>query len=239
MEQKPTMGDTESLEDATEQPIEQSSPANEDISMDFEKNQVVAEPVIMVKKRRRCVKSCRKAVNKRSNPCSKRSLHHGFLSCAEVHDLIHRIGIDDPENSNSCIRAAMMRGAIRIRGNPEELDLVMCRDVSPYCGHFVDGTLRDLLLSSNSHQKNVLLKSATPVLKCKLCSNDKLKRGFASVVGFCEGKPFFLWGTRKKTHCVSCPGFGNCGFSSEAFLCGDCSRKKRDALGIVQQTANC
>ena len=74
-------------------------------------------------------------------PIKSRRRKEGFVSCQEIHEMLKKMGIDDPASTSSCVKAAIMKGHIKITGDPKELDMVILKGNNWLCTHDFIATL--------------------------------------------------------------------------------------------------
>ena len=79
------------------------------------------------KKAKVCMEDCVKGP-KSGCPIRMRKRREGHLSCVEVHELLVSMGVEDPLKTSKCVKAAIMKGYIKITGNPEEMEMVICEE---------------------------------------------------------------------------------------------------------------
>ena len=83
------------------------------------------------KKAKICIEDCVKGA--RSGCTIKmRRRKEGHLSCVEVHEMLVSMGVKDPSQTSKCVRAAIMKGHIKITGNPEEMEMIIFEDKCKY-----------------------------------------------------------------------------------------------------------
>ena len=78
-----------------------------------------------------CMEDCVKGA-KSGCPIKMRRRKDGHLSCAEIHEMLISMGIEDPLQTSKCVRAAIMKGHIKITGNPEEMEMIICEGECKY-----------------------------------------------------------------------------------------------------------
>ena len=171
-------------------------------------------------KKVKCVETCKAG---RKSGCPNRGCkgrEAGNLSCREVDRRLEALGVD-AKNASLCVKAAIMKGFIKITGEDmEELNQVVLSEPSGNnglctweCGHPLNATLGDLLkqpdYAGTDYESG--LEDATVV--CKVCKeNPEVEEGDEGrtyVSRICEGKPEFDSG-KSHNHCMKCPGFGMC-----------------------------
>ena len=67
------------------------------------------------------------------------------LTKTKVHKLLSEMGVEDPEDTSYCVKAAIAQGFIKLKGEPRELEMVVFRG-NGECGHEFSITLRELLV---------------------------------------------------------------------------------------------
>jgi len=161
-------------------------------------------------KDQKCKRDCRKGP-KSGCPVKTKRRVAGHVSCVEIHDMLKKMGISNPEKTSKCVKAAIMFGHIKITGVKEDLDQVILEGKGGECGHTLTATLGDLLnqpdYGGNDYEDG--LQEATVICKDEACAEDE--EGFARsyVTGICTGNPSWDCG-KFHNHCGQCPGYGMC-----------------------------
>jgi len=161
-------------------------------------------------KDQKCKRDCRKGPESGCPVKSKRMMVE-HVSCVEIHDMLKKMGIRNPEKTSKCVKAAIMFGHIKITGVKEDLDQVILEGEGGECGHILTATLGDLLnqpdYGGNDYEDG--LQEATVICKDEACAEDE--EGFARsyVTDICTGNPSWDCG-KFHNHCGQCPGYGMC-----------------------------
>ena len=138
----------------------------------------------------------------------------GNLSCAEVDRQLEALDVST-KYASLCLKSAIQKGLIKIKGENKEEDLAMVVHSEKHdsCGHTINATLGDLLMQPDYAGTDYEDGSMEATVVCKECEEDEEKEeGEESrtyVTGLCEGRPSFDCG-KFHNHCCACPGFGMC-----------------------------
>ena len=138
----------------------------------------------------------------------------GNLSCAEVDRQLEALDVST-KYASLCLKSAIQKGLIKIKGENKEEDLAMVVHSEKHdsCGHTINATLGDLLMQPDYAGTDYEDGSMEATVVCKECEEDEEKEeGEESrtyVTGLCEGRPSFDCG-KFHNHCRACPGFGMC-----------------------------
>eukprot|EP00092_Neocalanus_flemingeri_P030729 GFUD01033368.1.p1 GENE.GFUD01033368.1~~GFUD01033368.1.p1 ORF type:complete len:211 (-),score=74.51 GFUD01033368.1:160-792(-) len=187
-----------------------------------------------------CVPDCRPGEGT-DCPNYKLEGNKGNVSCLVVEEMLRKMDVD-PSKASLCVKAAIMRGHIKISGEKDELKMVVSKG-ELQCGHRADATLEQLLAQSDygGHDMELLenakvicpsgveddewcdeewwtksgVKGTTP--GGEECGNE----GRAYVTGMCDGDPSFNCG-KSHNHCVECPGYGTCIYDYRECHCDNC-----------------
>ena len=152
-----------------------------------------------------CVPSCQPGP-KSGCPNRGKGKPAGHVACGEVDRMLVKLGVD-PDNASGCVKAAIMKGHIRITGKAKDLEVVVVSKEGLVCGHIIKATLGDLLKQPDcGRQDYEEQKYATAICQEKGC---KMR---TYVMGICEGKPRLDEG-KFFNHCRECPGFGQCTYA--------------------------
>jgi len=149
------------------------------------------------------------------------------------------MGVDNPEETNNCVKAAIQRGFIQVKGEPEELDKVVFSEKHPWCGHMVKARLGDLLeqpeyaydiemeeakvaCSQNEDEldremerrlrngENVEDIDLSEKVDQQKFSGSCMDEGRVFISNMCHGFPEIDSSSKFTNHCVECSGFGQC-----------------------------
>jgi hypothetical protein len=135
----------------------------------------------------------------------------GFLSCVQVHDLLRKLGVEDPERTSLCTRAAIQRGYIRIPEDAKDTDVIIFPNVeNPQCKHKMDIKLKHLL-----EQDDYPGPSESGPIYCEYNDKSEIKEFDNCYHGFyatrlCYGNAWLEYNSKFHEHCDLCPGFGRC-----------------------------
>merc|ERR550519_186514 len=155
-------------------------------------------------------KSCSEQCLPGDNPCPNRRFgkpRHEMISCLDVERLLSKLGVD-PENASNCIKAAIMRGHIKIKGEEGELDMVVHQEKGPWCGHMIQAKLGDLLQQPDYAGLDYEDGCQEATVVCGECDEDDWE-GRTYVTMLCVGQGRLDSG-KFHNHCEKCPGFGIC-----------------------------
>lgn len=149
-----------------------------------------------------CLKSCRPG---KQHGCANRSYgkpqHGKTKSCHEVDRILTVLGVN--YDASRCIKAAIMRGYINIKGEEGDLDLVVYQQEGE-CGHVIQAKLGDLLRQPDYAGLDYEDGCMNATVICTQCDE-----GRTYVTGLCKGEGTFDDG-KYHNHCWGCPGFGSC-----------------------------
>ena len=150
-----------------------------------------------------CVESCQ-AGPKSGCPTRGRGRPAGHVACSQVDRMLGQLGVN-LEDASLCVKAAIMKGHIRITGEAGDLEVVVHSEEGE-CGHLIRATLGDLLKQPDYAGLDYGdgLQDATVI-----CQEEGCEEGRTYVTGICEGRPRFDCG-KFHNHCTECPGFGQC-----------------------------
>jgi len=155
-------------------------------------------------------KSCSEKCLPGDNPFPNRRFgkaRHEMISCHEVERLLGKLGVD-PEKASNCIKAAIMRGHINIKGEEGDLDMVVHQEKGPWCGHMIQAKLGDLLEQPDYAGLDYEDGCQEATVVCGECDEDDWE-GRTYVTQLCVGQGRLDNG-KFHNHCVKCPGFGIC-----------------------------
>jgi len=139
-------------------------------------------------------------------PIQSRRRVAGHLSCVEIHDMLKKMGISNPEKTSKCVKRAIMFGHIKITGIKEDLNQIILEGDGGECGHTLKATLGDLLNQPDYAGLDYEdgLQEATVI-----CKEEGCDEGRSYVTNICTGNPSWDCG-KFHNHCGQCPGYGIC-----------------------------
>ena len=92
----------------------------------------------------KCVENCKAGKN---SGCPIKARGRGKASnnvgCADIDRMLEAMGVD-AKNASLCVKAAIMKGHIKITGKEGDLEKVVHKEEG-MCGHMIEATLGDLL----------------------------------------------------------------------------------------------
>jgi len=156
------------------------------------------------KKAKVCMEDCVKGP-KSGCPIKMRRHRDGHLSCVEIHEMLVSMGIEDPRQTSKCVRAAIMKGLIKITGNPEEMEMIICEGKCEECSLLMKAKLKDLLMQPDYGGSDYEDGCLNATVRCEGPECE----GASYVTNICTGNPQFDNG-KFHNHCGLCPGFGVC-----------------------------
>ena len=176
--------------------------------------------------RQACLDSCRPG---KKHGCANRSYgkprHGNTKSCHKVERILAVLGVN-PKNASRCIKAAIMKGHIDIKGEEGELDMVVHEEMGQ-CGHMIQAKLGDLLQQPDYvglfYEDGC--ENATVI-----CTESECDEGRTYVTELCKGEGNFNDG-KQHNHCTGCPGFGSCIGDYRERHCDSCG--KHSFIGLM------
>lgn len=171
-----------------------------------------------------CIEGCRQGKN---SGCSLKSKGRGSskdnFSCVEVHDLLRKMGLDEPEKCSLCVKSAIQKKIIEVKGDPSDLNMVVavgtCEQSCDECSHQLQATLADLLKQPDYAGCDYEDGLQNATVRCKETGCP----GRAYVTEICIGKNNFDSG-KFHNHCSECPGFGQCIHDYRNTHCFECGK---------------
>eukprot|EP00088_Acartia_fossae_P038725 TRINITY_DN40197_c0_g1_i8.p1 TRINITY_DN40197_c0_g1~~TRINITY_DN40197_c0_g1_i8.p1 ORF type:complete len:238 (-),score=44.82 TRINITY_DN40197_c0_g1_i8:430-1104(-) len=165
----------------------------------------ISNNVVVMKKPKACVEDCKPGPK---NDCWQRSgvRKEGYFSCVEVHALLKDMGIEEPEGTSRCIRAAIMRGHIKVTGKKEDLDMIIWKGQGICCDDEYRATLGQLLQQQVYYDGDDPYDSPISCVLGEECTGDL---GKILVANLCSGTPRPNMG-KGQNHCYDCSAFGKC-----------------------------
>ena len=115
----------------------------------------------------KCVENCKAGKN---SGCPIKARGRGKainnVGCADIDRMLEAMGVD-AKNASLCVKAAIMKGHIKITGKEGDLEKVVHKEEG-MCGHMIEATLGDLLKQPDyAGLDYVELEDATVVCKVK------------------------------------------------------------------------
>eukprot|EP01006_Ploeotia_vitrea_P009271 TRINITY_DN21791_c0_g1_i1.p1 TRINITY_DN21791_c0_g1~~TRINITY_DN21791_c0_g1_i1.p1 ORF type:complete len:382 (-),score=-20.58 TRINITY_DN21791_c0_g1_i1:84-1082(-) len=136
-----------------------------------------------------------------------------YISNDEVAAMLRTLKID-PDTCNSCLRVAIQRGYIDLKGGVNtEVATVWCAN----CQISWPVTVQDLI-----HQPNVGTEYIAGTTLDRLPRCPEMGCHWY-VTGLCQGRPRAVSGIYHN-HCTDCPGLGECVYDYKLTFCKTCSR---------------
>lgn len=141
-----------------------------------------------------------------------------------VNQKIQKMGVD-PEVVSRCVKTAIYKGFIKVKGVPEDLKMVVHSDVGE-CGHEINATLGDLFdqpdYAGMDYENG--LEDATVLCTVEGCAEED-GSGRTYVTDICIGAPCFDSG-KSHNHCKAptCAVFGVCLGDYREAHCDDCGK---------------
>ncbi len=151
---------------------------------------------------------------------SKKRKPKAYKTKEEVHRLLERCGVNDPDKVCKCLKAGIMNGYVHLVPSDEDpsgvhgLDQVVAKGLCNVCSGKIKATLRQLLYQGDIGWD---YEDGSPDAKV-FCPNDC---GGIYVGGFCNGK-VHMDGGKFYNHCVECPKFGVCIYDYRNIHCITC-----------------
>jgi len=180
-----------------------------------------------------CMDDCVKGA-KSGCPIKMRRRKDGHLSCAEINEMLISMGIEDPLQTSKCVRAAIMKGHIKITGNPEEMEMIICEGECENCSLLMKAKLKDLLKQPDYAGLDYEDGCENATVRCE---GPECGSGLY-VTNICTGNPRFDSG-KFHNHCGLCPGFGVCLNDYRMGHCTGCNTNQWFGFACPTECSNC